>query len=52
MPQVRVSWGEEVALPGSDSLESLKKTHSSYFDRGNGHVNDVVGGELAELGLR
>jgi hypothetical protein len=42
----------EVVLLGSDSLETLKKTHSSYFDLGDRHVNDVVGRELAELGLR
>lgn len=44
--------GHEVVLLGSDSLETLKKTHSSYFDLGDRHVNDVVGRELAELGLR
>jgi hypothetical protein len=42
----------EVVLLGSDSLETLKKTHSSYFDLGDRHVNDAVGRELAELGLR
>jgi hypothetical protein len=42
----------EVVLLGSDSLETLNRTHSSYFDLGDRHVNDVVGWELAALGLR
>jgi hypothetical protein len=42
----------EVVLLGSDSLETLQKTHSSYFDLGDRHVNDVIRRELAELGLR
>lgn len=42
----------EVVLLGSDSLETLKRTHSSYFELSERHADQVVGRELAELGLR
>jgi hypothetical protein len=42
----------EVVLLGSDSLETLHRTHSSYFDLSEKHLDHVVGSELAELGLR
>lgn len=41
----------EVVLLGSDSLETLERTHSSYFELSE-HIDHVVARELAELGLR
>lgn len=42
----------EVVLLGSDSVETLERTHSSYFELSERHVDQVVARELAELGLR
>lgn len=42
----------EVVLLGSDSVETLKRTHSSYFELSERHADQVVGRELAQLGLR
>jgi hypothetical protein len=42
----------EVVLLGSDSLETLERTHSSYFELAEKHVDRIVARELAELGLR
>jgi len=42
----------EVVLLGSDSMETLYKTHSSYFELSERHIDEIVGRELAELGLR
>jgi hypothetical protein len=42
----------EVVLLGSDSIETLGRTHSSYFELREKHVDQVIGRELAELGLR
>ena len=42
----------EVVLLGSDSIETLQKTHSSYFELSERHIDEIVGRELAELGLR
>jgi hypothetical protein len=42
----------EVVLLGSDSRETLERTHSSYFDLADRHVDRLVGRDLAELGLR
>jgi hypothetical protein len=39
----------DVVLLGSDSLESVKVTHASYFGVADEHVNDVIGRELALL---
>ena len=41
----------EVVLLGSDSIETLERTHSSYFELADKHVDRLVGRELAELGL-
>lgn len=41
----------EVVLLGSDSLGTLKRTHSSYFELDDRHVDRVVAKDLAELGL-
>jgi len=41
----------EVVLLGSDSVETLKRTHSSYFELAEKHVDRLVARELAELGL-
>jgi len=41
----------EVVLLGSDSLETLERTHSSYFELAERHVDRLVGKDLAELGL-
>jgi hypothetical protein len=38
----------EVVLLGSDSLETLERTHSSYFELAGKHVDQVVARELAE----
>jgi hypothetical protein len=47
-------WDEntEVVLLGSDSQETLERTHSSYFELSEKHIDQVVARELAELGLR
>lgn len=42
----------EVVLLGSDSLETLERTHSSYFELADNHVDRMVERELIELGLR
>jgi hypothetical protein len=42
----------EVVLLGSDSIETLERTHSSYFELSTKHVDQVVARDLAELGLR
>lgn len=42
----------EVVLLGSDSFETLERTHSSYFELGRRHADEIVGRELAALGLR
>jgi hypothetical protein len=41
----------EVVLLGSDSIETLERTHSSYFELAEKHVDRLVARELAELGL-
>lgn len=41
----------EVVLLGSDSLETLERTHSSYFELAEKHVDRMVARDLAELGL-
>ena len=42
----------EVVLFGSDSAETLERTHASYFELREKHIDQVVARELAELGLR
>lgn len=42
----------EIVLLGSDSAETLERTHSSYFELSEKHIDQVVARELAELGLR
>jgi hypothetical protein len=42
----------EVVLLGSDAIETLARTHSSYFELRERHVDQVIGRELAQLGLR
>lgn len=42
----------EVVLLGSDSRETLNRTHSSYFELSDKHLDQVVARELAQLGLR
>jgi hypothetical protein len=42
----------EVVLLGSDSVETLARTHSSYFQLSEKHADRVVQRELADLGLR
>jgi len=42
----------EVVLLGSDSRETLERTHSSYFELADKHVDRVVARELLHLGLR
>jgi hypothetical protein len=41
----------EVVLLGSDSIETLERTHSSYFELAERHVDRLIGRDLAELGL-
>lgn len=41
----------EVVLLGSDSYETLERTHSSYFELAERHVDRIVARELASLGL-
>ena len=42
----------EVVLLGSDSRETLERTHSSYFELADDHMDRVVERELIDLGLR
>ena len=42
----------EVVLIGSDSRETLERTHASYFELRERHIDQFVARELAELGLR
>jgi hypothetical protein len=42
----------EVVLLGSDSLGTLERTHSSYFELAERHIDQLVGRDLAELGLK
>jgi hypothetical protein len=42
----------EVVLLGSDSVDTLARTHASYFQLSGAHIDKVVARELAELGLR
>jgi hypothetical protein len=42
----------EVVLLGSDSRETLERTHSSCFELLDKHVDQVIARELAALGLR
>lgn len=42
----------EVVLLGSDSIETLKRTHSSYFELSERHIDEFVARELAGAGLR
>jgi hypothetical protein len=42
----------EVVLLGSDSVETLERTHASYFELAEKHVDRFVARELAELGLK
>jgi len=41
----------EVVLLGSDSFDTLVRTHASYFELGDRHIDQMIGRELAELGL-
>jgi hypothetical protein len=41
----------EVVLLGSDSVETIERTHSSYFELSERHIDRIVAHELAELGL-
>lgn len=41
----------EVVMIGSDSRETLERTHSSYFELADKHVDRLIARELAELGL-
>jgi hypothetical protein len=43
---------KEVVLLGSDWVETLRRTHSSYFELSEMHIDQIVARELAELGLR
>ena len=42
----------EVVLLGSDSIDTLHRTHSSYFKLHEHHIDQMVARELADLGLR
>lgn len=42
----------EVVLLGSDSYETLLRTHSSYFALSETYLDQLVARELADLGLR
>lgn len=42
----------EVVLLGSDSRETLERTHSSYFRLMDKHIDQIMAKELAALGLR
>jgi hypothetical protein len=50
--QYRQDENVEVVLLGSDSIDTLERTHSSYFELSEKHVDEIVARELAELGLR
>jgi hypothetical protein len=41
----------EIVLLGSDSIETLERTHSSYFELSEKHVDQIVARDLAALGL-
>jgi len=41
----------EVVLLGSDSVETIERTHSSYFELSERHIDRIVARELAELGF-
>lgn len=41
----------EVVLLGSDSIATLERTHSSYFQLFEKHIDQVVARDLAALGL-
>lgn len=41
----------EVVLLGSDSEDTIRRTHSSYFEMADTHVNRMVEAALAEAGL-
>jgi hypothetical protein len=38
----------EVVLLGSDSLETVRRTHSSYFELSDRHLDEVVERELED----
>lgn len=40
----------EVVLLGSDSKETLERTHSSYFELAENHIDRIIARELAEAG--
>ncbi len=42
----------EVVLLGSDSRETLERTHSSYFELADRHIDWIVARELLDFGLR
>lgn len=42
----------DVVLLGSDSVETLKRTHSSYFELSERHIDQIVARELEYVGLR
>lgn len=42
----------EVVLLGSDSIDTLERTHASYFELAEKHVDRLVARELADFGLR
>lgn len=41
----------EVVLLGSDSIATLERTHSSYFELSERHIDKLVARELAGVGL-
>lgn len=41
----------EIVLLGSDSEDTIRRTHSSYFEMTDTHVNRIVEAALAEAGL-
>jgi hypothetical protein len=41
----------EIVLLGSDSYETLERTHSSYFELAGRHADVIVSKLLADLGL-
>jgi hypothetical protein len=50
--QHRTDPNVEVVLLGSDSKETLERTHSSYFELADKHVDRLVARELYQAGLR
>lgn len=50
--QYRKDDNVEVVLLGSDSRETLERTHSSYFELAENHIDRVIARDLAELGLK